>query len=549
MPNRLFRVAVLLLISGTCAAADLAIYDDALRNGFTNLSWPGPQPHPDQNFQADFHQHAGSHAIFYKAHSWNGLSVGRPGNGWHTSEYPELRFWIRGDAGGEQLNLHLQGPSGLIGTHPLNTFITGGAVGAGVYREVVVRFADAPWSYDGSIERIDLQDALGNAAGSAQWVFVDSLRLVAADTGGTDDAIFASGFESGAYSAGLSPLGRAFFDRLHASQQQRTLIGHQASTIAGVGWRHWQFPNNRSDFHDVTGRYPALYGWELEARQGNANETLDWVSYDLTIEEAGHARDRGGINSFALHMRRLDVANAADDSAWQVAPAGLCARLVPGGDLHAAYQTKLDGYASRLMQLQSGGQPIPFLFRPFHEADGWWFWWGSTGCTDAQFIALFRYTVQYLRNAGLGHMLIVYAPGVFTNQAQYLARYPGDDVVDVIAMDQYLRGTADPNHGTDVATLTQQLSIVHALALARGKIAAWAETGQLNITSNDAFTQTRQAVINSGAKLAFVMFWANYTANEYYVPHNAASNAVKTDFIGFLTPPMVTAGEYPSLYP
>lgn len=549
MPGFLFRLALLLLPIGSTAADELVIYDDVLRNGFANLSWPGPQPHPDQNFQADFHQHAGTHAIFYKAHSWNGLSMGRLGNAWHTGEYPELRFWIRGDGGGERLTLNLQNAGGLIGSQPLDAFVAGGTVVAGEYREVVVRFDQAPWSYNGTIERIDLQDALGNASDDAQWVFIDSMRLVGADDGGAGDAIFANGFESGAYSTGLSPLGRAFFDRLRTSQEQRTLVGHQASTIAGVGWRHWQFPNNRSDFHDVTGRYPALYGWELEARLGNAAETLDWVSYDLTIEEAGHARDRGGINSFALHMRRLDVANAADDSAWQVAPAGLCARLVPSGDLNPAYRTKLDGYAARLLQLQWGGQPMPFLFRPFHEADGWWFWWGSTGCTDAQFIALFRYTVQYLREAGLGHMLVVYAPGVFTSQAQYLARYPGDDVVDVIAMDQYLRGTADPNHGTDVAALSQQLGVVHALAQSRGKIAAWAETGQLNITANDAFTQTRQAITNSGARLAFVMFWANYTANEYYVPHNAAPNAVKTNFVEFLTPPMATAGEYPSLYP
>lgn len=539
------------LVAGSCAAADLMIYDDALRNGFANLSWPGPQPHPDQNFQANFHQHQGSQAIFYKAHSWNGLSVGRPGNGWTTSQYPELRFWIRGDAGGEQLNLHLQGPGGLIRSQTLAPFVAGGAIAAGSYREVVIRFTQAPWSYNGTIERIDIQDASGNGAGNAQWVFIDDLRLIDGTSGGggssSGDAVFANGVETGVPSLGLSPTGRRLFHRLGASQTQRILVGHQASTIAGVGWRHWQFPNNRSDFHDVSGRYPAVYGWELESRQGDANETLDWITYALTLEEAGHVRTRGGINTFAMHMRRLD--SPSDGSAWVVAPAGLCARLVPGGDLNAAYRAKLDGYAGQLLQLRSGAQAVPFLFRPFHEADGNWFWWGTTGCTDAQFKAMFRYTIDYLRNAGLRHMLVVYAPGIFTSQAQYLARYPGDDVVDVIAMDQYLRGTADPNHGVPVATLTQQLGIVHALAQARGKVAAWAETGQLNITSNDAFSQFRQAVQDSGAQLAYLMFWANYAANEYYAPHNAAPAAVKANFNSFLAAPMVTEGQYPAMYP
>lgn len=230
-------------------------------------------------------------------------------------------------------------------------------------------------------------------------------------------------------------------------------------------------------------------------------------------------------------------------------PAGLCTRLVPGGNLNTAYQTKLNGYVQHLQSLQHNGQPMPFLLRPFHEADSGWFWRGTVGCTDTQFKALFRYTVQYLRNAGLKHMLVVYAPGAFTNKAQYLARYPGDDVVDVIAMDQYLKGSADPNHGTSAAALVNQLRVVHELAQERGKIAAWAETGQKSLPSNEAFTQIRQIVRNSGIKLAYMMFWANYEPSQFYVPHSGSPQALKTNFNQFLTPPMVTAGQYPSLYP
>lgn len=536
----------LLLCPLMAGAADLVIYDDALANGFINLSWPDPQPNPDQNFAADFHQHSGNYAIFYKAHDWNGLSFGRPGNGVSTVQYPQLRFWVRGDAGGERLTVHLQNNNTLVASAPLDQFVDGGAIGRNVYREVVIRFADPPLSYSGTIDRIDLQDASGNDDGNQQWVFVDDVRLVQGSA--PDDDVFADGFDDsgGAPSAGLSPAGLGLFQRLHASQSSTTLVGHQASTIAGVGWRHWQFPDERSDFHDVSARYPALYGWELEPRLDDPGETLDYVGFALTRGEAAKARAREGLNSFVIHMQRLDNGG----SAWTVAPANYCQRLVTNGNLNDAYNAKLDKYVSELLPLRdAGNQPIPFLLRPFHEADGGWFWWGKDACSDADFKALFRYTVQYLRQHGLGHMLAVYSPALFTSQAQYLARYPGDDVVDVIAMDQYLRG-ANPDLGvTDPAFIVNQLKVIQALARKRHKIAAWAEAGQLNLTSPTVFSQFRQIVSDSGGGLGYLMFWANYGTDEFYVPHNASPAPLRNDFNAFLAPPFATAGQYPSLYP
>lgn len=405
-----------------------------------------------------------------------------------------------------------------------------------------------------------------NYRGKMQYA---TLRVAEPAGNGGGGFPFSDGFESeggggnnGNPSSGLSALGQAFFQKLFASQQVRTLVGHQATTIAGVGWRHWQCGNDCSDFATATSDTPAsrkhaaVAGWELESLKEDPAQSLDYVTYDLTIEEALNARTRGAINTFAMHTRRID-----DDrhcSAWistnecagvAPVPANYCARLLPGGQYRAQWLAKLDGYATQLNRLQSGGQSMPFLFRPFHEGDGGWFWWGNTACSDADYKNLFRDTVQYLRNTkGLKHMLVVYAPGVFTTQAQYLQRYPGDDVVDVIAFDQYLGGT-HAWHGTTVADLTAKAGIVHALAQARGKIAAWAETGQMNLTPSNAFSQIRQAIDNSGAKLAYMMFWANYQASEFYVPHPGSDAARKTDFRNFIAPPRAVQDGYPSLYP
>lgn len=173
----------LLLLAANAQANELVVYDDDVRNGFINLSWPGPQPHPDQNFYANFHQRQGPFAIFYKAHGWNGLSFGRPDNAWSTAQYSGLRLWIRGDAGGEQLTLNVSHNGTTIGSHPLDDFIQGGQVLAGQYREVVVDFTQPPWSHEGQIDRFDLQDASGLTGGNEQWVFIDDVSLVPAAGG------------------------------------------------------------------------------------------------------------------------------------------------------------------------------------------------------------------------------------------------------------------------------------------------------------------------------------------------------------------------------
>lgn len=191
MRSASLRIAALVLSFATgSATADLVVYDDALQNGFVDLSWPGPLPNPDMNYCATFHVYQGACTIFYKAHDWNGLSFGRPGQPLSTATYPQLRLWIRGDAGGERLTLHLQSGGSVVASAPLESFVAGGGIGNGSYREALVTFAAAPLGYAGPFDRIDLQDATGIGNGDEQWVFIDEIRLV-----GGADRIFFSGFE------------------------------------------------------------------------------------------------------------------------------------------------------------------------------------------------------------------------------------------------------------------------------------------------------------------------------------------------------------------
>lgn len=167
--------------------ATQTIYDDALQNGFLNFSWG------TVDFDNTATPHSGTKSILFTAHSFEGLSFARPAQPVSVAAYPELRFWIRGNSGGENFNVSLQSGATLHTDVPLAQFIVGGAVAAGVYREVRIRFADAPMAYSGTFERINIQDASGNAAGNPQIVRVDDVVMIGANA--PVGEAFADGFE------------------------------------------------------------------------------------------------------------------------------------------------------------------------------------------------------------------------------------------------------------------------------------------------------------------------------------------------------------------
>lgn len=161
------------------------IYGDELVNGWQNFSWG------TVDFAHTSVVHSGARSIRFDAHSFQGLSFARPAQPVSTALFPELRLQIRGATGGESLLVSLQSGGTLHANVPLAGYVSGGAIAAGQWREVRVRFADPPMNYTGSFERINLQDALGPAPGSPQVILVDQVEL----WGGTAMDLLADGFE------------------------------------------------------------------------------------------------------------------------------------------------------------------------------------------------------------------------------------------------------------------------------------------------------------------------------------------------------------------
>lgn len=87
----------------------------------------------------------------------------------------------------------------------------------------------------------------------------------------------------------------------------------------------------------------------------------------------------------------------------------------------------IDAIAELLLQLQE--LDIPILWRPLHEAEGGWFWWGAKGPEAC--LALYNLMFDRMTNHhGLNNLLWVWN----SVEPEW---YPGNDVVDIVSADIY----------------------------------------------------------------------------------------------------------------
>ena len=103
----------------------------------------------------------------------------------------------------------------------------------------------------------------------------------------------------------------------------------------------------------------------------------------------------------------------------------------------------IDSIAVQLKKLQSAH--VPVLWRPLHEAEGKWFWWGAKGAGPCKWLwkLLFTRLVEY---HSLHNLIWVWTSTASTDAMSW---YPGDAYVDIVGADIYLpAGTYGSNFVT-----------------------------------------------------------------------------------------------------
>lgn len=182
--------------------------------------------------------------------------------------------------------------------------------------------------------------------------------------------------------------------------------------------------NETSEFEfmyikEKTGKLPAVRG-------------LDYIDedYDSVTQRAIAWWEKGGIVSICWHWGTPPHGVGYESSKGEI---DIHEALTEGTDLHKGMLAQMDRVAEELKKLQNAG--VPVLWRPFHEFDGQWFWWGKGGAEC--FIRLWRLMYnRYTHHHGLNNLLWVLG---YSGEVKD-GWYPGDAYVDICGSDNYAEG-------------------------------------------------------------------------------------------------------------
>jgi hypothetical protein len=308
---------------------------------------------------------------------------------------------------------------------------------------------------------------------------------------------------------------------LHQLLRQRLtegiMLGHQDALAYGIGWYG---VSGKSDIKEVSGRYPAVFGWELGALERNSPYNLDSVYFSDMKKYAIQVHEMGGINTFSWHADNI----VTGGDAWDCKQDSVVRTILPGGSNHAQFLTWLDIAADFFSDLKDKeGKPIPVLFRPFHEHTGSWFWWGAEQCTPEEYIQLWKMTFDYLTETKqINNLIWTYSPASVTSEEKYVERYPGNEYVDMLGFDSYLYSTPEAY----MAELDTNLIIVTDLAKRWDKIPTLSETGFETIPVENFFTGILWPTI-SKYEISYFLLWRNAInrPDHFYAPYPGHSSA------------------------
>ncbi len=226
----------------------------------------------------------------------------------------------------------------------------------------------------------------------------------------------------------------------------------------------------------LTGFEPKLRGYELLAyspnivREGASEACLAEVDEDMgTLEDALQwAKETSGILTFTWHW--FSPIGGHDKSFYAINTDFQPSRvLIDGSEEQKAFDHDARIMAEKLIVFRNNG--IPILWRPFHESEGTWFWWGREGTDIA--IQLFQRLHRIYDEYDLDNLLWVW------NSSK---GYPGDEYCDLISADYYL--AKDENQTTDYANRFEELQnqVCDHRLIALGELGVLPDVDMLSIS-------------------------------------------------------------------
>lgn len=280
-----------------------------------------------------------------------------------------------------------------------------------------------------------------------------------------------------------SPEARALLSDLYQSVAEGRII-------SGLHHNQLQLPNYLNDLdriEDASGKVPMIWGGDLA-----------WDAAQV-VRIAEHEYKRGHIITLMWHVNRpfdrtpyVDFRNQTQgeftDAQWKEL-------VTEGSEMNRMWKEQVDSIATFLGVLRD--KHIPVLWRPYHEMNGEWFWWGWREGPEG-FVKLWKMLYHRLVDVHhLDNLIWVWnanAPREIPDDTAraYALYYPGNEYVDVLATDVYNRDWKQSHH--------DQL-----VELGKGKLIALGELGSL--PSPEMLQQMN--------RFAWFMIWTGFTSDRY----------------------------------
>jgi mannan endo-1,4-beta-mannosidase len=255
-----------------------------------------------------------------------------------------------------------------------------------------------------------------------------------------------------------SPEAVQLLEYLHSISGKNILTGQHCVPLVGS--------TRLAAVQKMVHKYPAVFGQDFGFSEPG---TWDGINFrQQIVDEAIRRNSEGFIITLMWHqVRPLDeepvdfkesVQGELSVEEWEQL-------VTPGTALNERWKSQVDVIAFFLKQLKYAG--VPVLWRPYHEMNGGWFWWGKKEGENGYkklYQMLFDRLVNFHK---LNNLIWVYnCNEVKLGVDSYKTYYPGDDYVDVVATDVYTEGFNQSNYDS-------------ICELAKDKLIALGEVGQV----------------------------------------------------------------------
>lgn len=202
---------------------------------------------------------------------------------------------------------------------------------------------------------------------------------------------------------------RAVYRYLQDMYGKKTLSGQMVSNFGQI--------NELKYIEDVTGKQPAIRG-------------MDFIDSSKNEDEVKYAKawwKKGGIPTIMWHWGAPGIGDGYINSQKKI---DIDQCFEKGTPAYKAFWRELKQKGRLLKKLKRAH--VPVLWRPFHELNGNWFWWGKQGPEQFKRLWTTMYN-YYVHKKKLNNLIWVLC---YTGNPDS-AWYPGRDYVDIAGADTY----------------------------------------------------------------------------------------------------------------